>query len=694
MPYRLKRLMGRIAKVLRPPPLRAAWRWADDKRVLPPGSPEPGPWISRRAPWVKGITEAIRDPMYRMVCGVMGAQMSKTDGVLLNSVGWRMDDDPGPVLYIGPTRKNVESVSVDRLSKLLRSVPSLFEGLAKGKKDKISEKFINGQRLGFGWAGSATELASHPSRDVFIDERDRMGNNVGGEGDPVTLADARISNYIDGNVTVVSTPTYGAVATEADENGLERWQVSKEVNSPIWQLWQQGTRHEWAWPCPHKGCNRYFVPRFSTLFIPDGATPKQALKEARLFCPHCGDMIEEGSKEWMNDRGVFIAPDQHLVGFIDDEAEEQDNGAVIEQDGEQHLVGFGLYLSPVEADTSATFWVSGLCSPWQTFGQRARKYVAALLSGAPGQIQAAINTAFGELYMVKGEAPEWQRVAALRRPYAFGEVPRGVQLIVVGVDVQGDRLVYVVRGFGYNLSSWLIEHGEIWGDTEQEQVWHDLGELLETTYEGRPIMRMLIDSGYKPGGKANPVHMVYQFCRRYYGRAVPTKGRQQQDKPYKFADVDQKGHERQPLKLMLIHTDHFKSWVHSRIEWPVEHAGAWFISQDASDDYCQQVVAEARLVTQAGRVFWHKLRTDNHYFDAEVLATAAAHLEQAHRLQRTGDEMLDVPNDDKSAAQADEAPAAPAGTGGKQKSKPPSEPAPPAPRRKKRRRGAVSECEL
>jgi phage terminase large subunit GpA-like protein len=685
MPHRLKRILKRAAKVFRPAPLRAAWLWANQKRILPPGSPEPGPWNSDRAPWVKGITEAIRDPLFKMVTGVMGAQMSKTDGVLLNAVGWRMDDDPGPVLYIGPTRKNVESVSKDRFSKLLKSVPSLFEALAKGKQDTINEKFINGQRIGFGWAGSATELASHPSRDVFVDERDRMGNNVGGEGDPISLAEARISNFIDGNVTVVSTPTVGSVETETDDDGLERWRPSDDVHSPVWKLWQEGTRHEWAWPCPNERCGRYFIPRFSTLYIPDGATPKQALDNARLFCPHCADMIAEESKEWMNDRGVFVAPGQRLVGF-------NTTGVQIEQGGVTVTVAFGTYLAPMEADTSASFWVSGLCSPWQTFGQRARKFVAAMLSGEPGRMQAAINTAFGELFMVKGEAPAWQSVAALRRPYAFGEVPRGVQLILAGVDVQGDRLVYVVRGFGYNFSSWLIEHGEIWGDTEQEQVWQDLAKLLETTYDGRPIARMLVDSGYKPGGKAAPVHMVYQFCRRYYGRAVPTKGRQQQDKPYKFADVDQKGHERQPLKLMHIHTDHFKSWVHARIEWPVEHAGAWYIAQDATDDYCQQVVAEARLVTQAGRVFWHKLRTDNHYFDSEVLVAAAAHLEQVHRLSRLGDEMLDQP--DETASDLTDMPALPDGARVKQKPKPPLEPAAPAPKRKKRRRGAVSECQL
>lgn len=664
--------------------MRDAWEWADANRVLPPGSPEPGQWNSGRAPWVKGITHAIRDPLYSAVSAVMGAQMSKTDGVLLNGIGWRMDDDPGPVLYIGPTRKNVESVSKDRFTKLLKSVPRLWEALAKGKKETINEKFINGQRIGFGWAGSATELASHPSRDVFLDERDRMGNNVGGEGDPRALAEARVSNFIDGCVTSVSTPTVGTLETIFDAwSLLTRWKPSDSVHSPIWRLWQEGTRHEWAVPCPH--CQRYFIPRFELLWYPEDGTPGEALKQAYLTCPHNGDPILEDSKEWMNDRGVFVAPGQKIIGFTD-------AGALIEQAGETHAVAFGLYLSPDDGNPEASFWVSGLCSPWRSFGHRAKTYVAAKRSGDPGRIQAAINTGFGELYSVQGDAPPWEKVAELRRPFAFGDLPRGAQLIIAGVDVQGDRLVYAVRAFGYNATSWLIDAGEIWGDTEHEPVWQALGDLLETRYQRMPIHRMLVDSGYKPGGKSAPVHMVYQFCRRHYGRAIPAKGRRRQDKPYKFTDIDQKGHERQPLKLMLVHTHHFKSWVHARIDWPVDQPGAWFISQDATDDYCMQVVSEARMVTQSGEVFWQKLRTDNHFFDAEVLAAAGAHLEQVHRLPDKGDMMIDDqdPGDDNPPSDDDGGePVTP------RKPKPRPEPdAPPRSRKRRRRRGALSECEL
>lgn len=661
-----------MAKAIRPAPRRTAWQWADAKRVLPPGSPEPGPWNSNRAPWVKGITHAVADPLYKEICAVLGAQMSKTDGVLLNCIGWKADEDPGPAMYVGPTRKNVESISKDRFSKLVKAVPSLWEALAKGKKETIHEKFINGQRLGFGWAGSATELASHPVKDVYIDELDRMTNDVGGEGDPYTVVGARISNYIDGNISVVSTPTVGQAETYID-NDIERWALVDKENlfSPIWLIWQQGERFEWAWPCPE--CHQYFIARQKLLFIPDEATPTEAKQQAHLICGCCGCAIYERSKEWMNDRGVFIAPGQKPTAFND-----QLHTATVVQEGQSHHVPFGFYCRSPTNNSIASFWVSGLCSPWQSFGDRARELVAAQQTGKPGKVQGIINTRFGELFAVVGDAPEWKLVFERQRPYYLCQIPAGVKKILMGVDVQGDRLVYVVRGFGYHFTSWLLDYGEILGETEYEAVWHELAAYIQRPFAGQSIHRVLIDSGFKPGGKNNPKHMVYEFARRFYGYAIPTKGRPTQDKPYKFSEIDQKGHAKQPLKRMLLDTDHFKSWVHNRLAWPEDQAGAWFVPMGISDDYAKQVTAEARSIDEKGTVHWMKIRTHNHYFDAEVLVAAGAHLEQVHRLPPTP---LDLAMGETSAPTAE--------------NKPLVVSAPPRPSRKRqKRRGALSECKL
>lgn len=526
------------------------------------------------------VQQAASDPQYRRIVLVCGSQMSKTE-TLLNIMGHRLHDAPLPILFIASTQKLAESMSSDRVMKMLQSVEPLWQGLAKGKRNKISEKFINGVRLGFGWAGSSTELASHPAGLVLVDERDRMSNDVGDEGDPVTLAEARTATFPNGLVVVASSPTL-------------------EGASPIWSLFEEGTQQKWAWPCPD--CSQYFVPSFELLKWPEGCSPHQALTEARLACPGCGSLIEDRHRQTMNAAGQFVGPDQ-----------------------------------AIDSDT-ASFWISGLASPWRTWGQRAKAFLEANKSRQPGRIQAVVNTGFGELYRMAGDAPDWQEVADRRQGYASGMIPEGVRLLTCGVDVQKDRLVYVIRGWGVNSESWLIEHGELWGETEFDFVWGQLSAVIQRDFDDHRIQRMLIDSGYNPSAQRGRAadNQIYTFCRRYRNVAFPTKGHDRQDKPLKSSRIDV-SHQGRVIKngmqLWHIDSDYFKSWVHSRIGWPADEPGGWHLSADTTDDYCQQLVAEQRLTKASGHVTWIKARQDNHYLDAEALNVAAGHMLQVQTLR-------------------------------------------------------------
>lgn len=540
--------------------------------------------------------------------------MSKTDGCILNTIGWQLDDDPMPIMYIGPTQKNTESISNDRVTKMINNVPSLYDGLAKGQKNKVSEKFINGVRLGFGWAGSATELASHPAAKVFIDERDRMGGDVEGEGDVNTLADARTATY-DGCVITFSTPLTGHVETEVDRaSGLERWKVSDDLQSPTWALWQEGSRHEWAWPCP--SCDKYFIPKFKYLHWPKKANPNEAYKDAQIVCPHCGELHSNDRKEWMNAHGVFVAPNQ----IIADHRKNDLAATLTNDDGVKKVVSFGSFLPLSDPSPDASFWVSGLCSPWRTYGRRARTFLNAVKSAEPGRIQAAINTGFGELYTVSGDAPDWKSVESQKIDYVEGDVPEDVQKIVMSVDVQKNRLVYVVRGFGFQKESWKLESGELHGDTDKDAVWDALAIYHGTTYNDIPIHRCFIDSGYR-------AEFVYAFCRKHSLWAFPTKGHDEQDKPLKSARIDVNiigKSSKVGLQLWHIDSDFYKSWVHTRVEWGPEVQYGWHLSSDTTEDYCKQIVAEGRTVKPSGKVMWVRLRKDNHFLDCEAMCAACA----------------------------------------------------------------------
>ena len=233
--------------------------------------------------------------------------------------------------------------------------------------------------------------------------------------------------------------------------------------------------------------------------------------------------------------------------------------------------------------------------------------------------------------------PEWQEVADLKRPYRTLELPAGVKVLTLTVDVQKRRLVYTVRGWGYRGSSWLVDFGELHGHTTQSDVWSDLAELLHRPIGDLVIRRAFIDSGFRPGKPDHvPVNKVYEFCRKFPRLVYPTKGRATQDKPLILGknDVNAKGDVRKyGLDLIWLDTDHFKSWVHERIRWEPDKPGAWLLPVDTTDDYCKQIVSEARVKKPNGQPQWVPRSRENHFLDCEAMQAAAGHMLNVHLIR-------------------------------------------------------------
>lgn len=573
-------------------------------------------------------------PLVRRIAAVMGSQVAKTEW-LLNVQGHKLDTDPAPVMYVGPTKSNIDKVIEPRAAALLKSCVSLKAKTATGRRVAKLAKEVAGVSWRFAWAGSPTELASQPVHTVAVDEVDRM-QPIPGEGDPVEITGARGATFPDSRQLIASSPTAGSVDTFVHpQTGIEHWRLADgdEVASPVWRLWQEGTRHEWAVPCPH--CGEFFVPRFRLLTWPKDSTPQEAQRKAFLACPRSGCVIEESSKHWMNSRGVFLAPGQRVEGF--------DRSA----DGvpEQSVFGIpgtnGAVVGELEQNDTFSFWVSGLVSPWVTFGQRAAAWLRASLSGDQERIRAVLNTGFGELYRTSGQAPPWEGVRdACAADYCDGDVPAGVQVLYAGLDVQGDRIEFVVRGFGFAFESWRIEAGELYGSTETAagEAFSKADELLARKFDGHAIKALAIDSGYRS-------QAVYEWARKHGIRVFVTKGRDGPKRIYSSTDVETKRNgKRVPsgLKLWTLDDKHFKAWVQDRWAWPRGQAGAWRLPSrgpndepdvPGMDDYCKQLIAEQRMRLPSGRVQWIRVSKENHKLDCEAMLAFLAHVDGVRNLK-------------------------------------------------------------
>jgi len=580
------------------------------QRVYGPETGRPG----RRDPYLAAYNvpfgRSFGDQRYRRVVQVEGAQMGKTE-TFLDIIGERLDNRPAPILYVGPSKEFNTDQFEPRLNELFRqsSLHTKMIGGVEGKRQKRTLKRVAGVRVRLAHAGSQTALKSDPAAIALIDEYDAMRTDVQGQGDPLGLVEARGYTYADFVVGVTSTPSRGLVEIERDAaNGLEFWKMVEDPGedfSPIWKLWQEGTRYHWVWRCPH--CGEWFVPRFKLLRWPKAATPAQARRDAWIECPKNGCVIREEDKAGMNAAGRYVAP-----------------GQTIDEDG--NVVG-----DPPDSATLSR-WCSGLASPFVTLGERAEEYLTALKSGEAEKIQVAINAGFGEVFTDDGgDLPEWEAIKARAEPYSCGSVPDEALFLTFGGDVQKNRIPWVVRAWGARATSWLVGFGELWGNTAEPQVWDDLAELLTAPIDGLLIKLAFVDSGFRPGKKLDvPVNRVYEFARRFRSFVFATKGSSHAmvtPLVRRKIEVTQQGKQsKYGLDLIRLDPNHWKSWVHERLAWPLDQPGAWHLPEDVTEDYCRQIVAEAMVRGPGGKPVWIEKARDNHFLDAEAMASAAGYM--------------------------------------------------------------------
>lgn len=266
-------------ELFRPPPNLSVSQWADNFRYLSSeASAEPGRWITDRAPYQRGMMDAIKQ-CERLVI-MTAAQVGKTE-LLLNTIGYFADQDPSPMLMVQPTLQMGEDFSKNKLFPMLRDTPCLSAKIPIKSRNSdnniLYKKFSNGAYVAITGANSPAGLASRSVRVLLCDEVDRYPGSAGEEGDPLSLAIARTSNFWNRRIILVSTPTLKA-------------------GSRIEKAFELSTREEWCVPCPT--CGTYQPYSWSQIVYKDRTEPV-------MKCVHCGR--EHGASEWKAGRGRWDA---------------------------------------------------------------------------------------------------------------------------------------------------------------------------------------------------------------------------------------------------------------------------------------------------------------------------------------------------------------------------------------------------
>jgi len=314
----------------------------------------------------------------------------------------------------------------------------------------------------------------------------------------------------------------------------------------------------------------------------------------KMTCPHCGELFTR--QEWEEGGGMWVEenPDHPVKGF--------------------HVNAL---------DSQMT---------WDELVVKFAEAVQLSKKGDHSKLITFTNTILAETWEYRGEVVEAHALEAKREVYN-AELPDGVCVLTMGVDVQNTRLAYEVVGWGMGFESWGIEYAEIFGDPQQWDVWNRLDEVLNRTWSYRNgkrlrITRAAVDTGFK-------TNYVYTYCKAREGRGVyaikgDTRNRQQLTRPSK---------NKKELSLFIVNVDMIKKDVTTWLR--IGKPGDGFCHfPKAKDDipvngydtvYFDMLTTEKEIPIQNKKGFtvyeWRKVAGErNESFDCRIYARAALNI--------------------------------------------------------------------
>lgn len=586
-----------------PVPRMTVTQWAEAHRMLSAkDSAEPGPYRISRTPYALEPQDALSpsSPVEEVVL-MWGAQTSKTT-IGGNWIGSIIDMQPGPVMIVQPTLDSAKRYSRQRLMPLIEESERLRDKVARNRSRDDSNTMLlkeyAGGFMAITGANSAAGLRSMPIRDIFFDEIDAYPIDVDGEGDPIDLAQARQTTFARRKSLKTSTPKHkGTSQIEASFLGTDQ---------------------------------RYY----------------------HIACPHCGEHqpLEWGAKEnwgikWQKDEaGNPLPATAHYVC--------RHNGCIIE---EHEKAGFlkceqlGGHARWVPSNSSADprrrgYHLSSLYSPlgflsWRELVEEWLVAIAAFRAGSKEKLQSFKNTRLAETWEEEGLGADSRALSARAENYALGDVPRGGLMLVMGVDVQPDRLEARTWAFGRGEESWLVGRHVIYGDPNLDEgtegsPWTRLSEARSTPLVNAAGAQMPIEATCIDTGGHN-THAVYAYCRAHArAHVLAIKGESQYGRPVigrpSQIDVNWRGHTiPRGVKLWKVGTDTAKHLLHGRMR--IGQVGPGYVHVPRSlvetDEFEQMTAARLMTVTVNGKAAMRWITPGGHREEAGdcmVYAYAAA----------------------------------------------------------------------
>ena len=197
---------------LTPDPLLSVSEWSDRHRMLSSkASAEPGRWRTSRTPYLKAIMDCLSptSPVERVVF-MKAAQLGATE-MGSNWIGYVIHHAPGPMMAVWPTVEMAKRNFKQRIDPLIEESAALSELIAPARSrdsgNTILAKGVSGRCAGDDRGQQRGRTALDAGAVSVLDEVDGYPLDVEGEGDAISLAEARTRTFARRKIFIVSTPT-------------------------------------------------------------------------------------------------------------------------------------------------------------------------------------------------------------------------------------------------------------------------------------------------------------------------------------------------------------------------------------------------------------------------------------------------------------------------------------------------------
>lgn len=606
-----------VAEMIRPP---RRIRVSEGARVLQVANAAgaAGGWDPDTTPYMVEPLDTTGSRHYEAVVFVGPARSGKTISLIDARLAYLITCNPADAMVVQMSKDAAEDYSKTRISRSISASPELRSRLSpRAHDDNILLKFFrSGMSLRMGWP-SVSVLSGKDIHDVLMTDVDNYTGDLAID-ECFGLALKRTQTYMSAGMVV-------AESSPATDYADGAWKPQHPHQGPpaagIAALYARGDRRRWYWPCPECGERFQAAPGYDGFALPPmdellervvlDDVQKMARHYSLLHCPHCGVGLKHRWKDGMNRAGVWAAEGQIVHA----------DGTVTGDRPEARI---------------ASYWLGGVAAAYQSWESLVERYFQALRTFAttgeerPLKTTHNVDGAINYVPMAARSASDPGEMQERAEVWPTGTVPPGVRFLIGTVDVQANRFVVLVLGFGIGesgqLERWVVDSFTLRTSKREDgsggflpldppkylEDWERLVDkvisrrytLADDTGRSMPVRAVGIDWGGKSGTSVRALEFwrslkerkLHARVRLIKGEARREAGLFRETFPDSSKRRDRKSGSKGDVPQLLLNVDRLKDTVDANVKRAEPGPGFYHFPDWLPEAFYAELTAESRTV--------------------------------------------------------------------------------------------------